>query len=343
LGKLASVRNYKVTLANGAIIQAVPVDPKGEAGGNDDFIEFTELHAASSKAAVKMWAEMTIPPAKHAHGQRWIDTYAGHVGESPILEMLYNQVVSPANLVQCEVEGLQLYARDDILMLWNTVPRMAWQTPEYYASEARVLPPSEFRRIHRNEWVTSENTFIPPEWWAQCRAELPPLRDDESVVVGIDAGVTNDCFAIVGVSRRGETTYVRFTRVWRPNGNALDFAEPEAFLRRIAQQFKVVCFVYDPYQLHDLATRLRRDGVGWFKAFPQGQERLLADKLLYDCIRDRRIVHDGNEVLTEHVLNANQKAEGEKLRLVKRAEHLKIDAAVALSMANSEARRLYVG
>lgn len=336
----ATIKNYRITLSNGAVIEAVPVDPSGEAGGNDDFIEFTELHAASSKAAVKMWAEMTIPPTKHGYGQRWIDTYAGHVGESPILEQLYQMTVNEGRQVHPEYP---IYANGDLLALWNTTPRLEWQTPEYYASEERILPPAEFRRMHRNEWVSSENTFIPAEWWAACKGAVPDRAADESVVVGIDAGVTNDCFAVVGVSRRGDMTYVRFAKVWQPKGTPLDFAEPEGYLREVAQRYPVTCFVYDPYQLHDMATRLRREGVGWFRSFAQGQDRLIADKLLYDGIRDRRVMHGGDPVLGEHLLNANQKSEGERLRIVKRAEHLKIDAAVALSMAHAEARRLYVG
>lgn len=37
--------------------------------------------------------------------------------------------------------------------------------------------------------------------------------------------------------------------------------------------------------------------------------------------------------LTQHVKNANARLEDERLRIVKRSEHLKVDLAVALSMA----------
>jgi len=100
----------------------------------------------------------------------------------------------------------------------------------------------------------------------------------------------------------------------------------------------------DPYRLADLASRLRREGVGHFREFAQGQPRLVADKQLYDMIRDRRIVHDGTLTdLREHVQNANRKDDGDKLRIIKRAEHLKVDLCVALSMSSSEAKRLNIG
>lgn len=246
----------------------------------------------------------------------------------------------PDNVIDIGIPDLGTYALGKIFVLWNTQPRLPWQSPEYYASEAVTLTPHEFARIHRNQWVTSENTFVPIEWWDACKTDelCPP---EAPVVVGIDAGVTNDCFAVVGVSRVGDYVYVRFCQIWRPaHGTALDFSLPDKFLREKAAEFNIIQFAYDPYQLHDMATRMRNDGVGWWREFSQSQERLLADKALYDNIRDRRIRHNGNVDLREHIANANSKTEGDKLRIVKRAEHLKIDACVALSMAHAEARRL---
>jgi phage terminase large subunit-like protein len=342
----ASIRNYKITIDNHTIIEAVPVDPKGEAGGNDDLIEFTELHAADSKAAQSMWSEMTISPTKHGYSQRWIDTYAGYSGESPILEQLYElgvkqgqQLTLPAAPIDLEV-----FANGSLLVLWNTQPRLIWQTPGYYASEAMVLTPPEFQRMHRNQWVASENVFVPGEWWDACRGEVPELLHNEPLVISADAGVTNDCFFVVAGFRRAAKVHVFRARVWKPpKGGAIDFSGPEQFIRELASQFNVIECAYDPYQLHDMATRLTRDGVCYMRSFSQGQDRLIADKLLYDTIRDRNIIHDGNADLSEHVKNANAKTEGEKLRIVKRVEHLKIDGCVSTSMLNYELQRLSVG
>lgn len=333
---------YHMEFDNRTRVEAVPVDPKGEAGGNDDLIVFSELWAANQTAAQRMWTEMTLSPTKYGQSQRWVETYAGFSGESPLLEQLYQTGVAEGRQLDLGVPGLEVYASDSarMLVLWNTQPRLPWQSAEYYAQEAAILLPSEFQRVHRNAWVTSENVFVPGEWWAACQGDT---AIDAPVVIGMDAGVSNDCFAIVGVSRRGDQVYVRFVRVWKPpKGGAIDFAEPEQAIHDLCQQYNVVQVAYDPYQLHQMATRLRRDGVTWMREFPQGQDRLKADKGLYDSIRDRHITHDGDAVLAEHIKNANAKSEGDvdKLRMVKRADHLKIDAAVALSMAHAESRRL---
>lgn len=348
LAARATVKNYKISMANQAVIEAIPVDPKGEAGGNDDLIEFTELHAAENRASLAMWTEMTLSPTKRGFSQRWIDTYAGHSGEAPILERLYDEIVRPENRIDPDLE---LYASGGRLALWNTAPRCEWQVSDdghaYYASEAKTLLPNEFQRVHRNQWVTSEDVFVPGEWWDACRGELPVFDARTPLVAAMDAGVSSDCFALVGVSRRGVIVYPRVVRVWTPEkGNPVDFAEVERFVRdELVKQYNVVQIAYDPHQLHDMATRLTRDRVAWLYEFSQREPRLVADKQLRDCIRERTIVHDGNPLLAAHVRNANSKSEGEidKLRIVKRAEHLKIDACVALSMANSEARRLMIG
>jgi len=337
---------YTIKTPGHTAIEAVPVDPKGEAGANDDFICFSELWAANQTAAQRMWTEMTLSPTKYGYSQRWVETYAGFSGESPLLEQLYETGVKAGRLLDVGIPGLELYANDTarLLCLWNTQPRLPWQTDDYYAQESAVLTPGEFARVHRNQWATSESTFVPAEWWHACYGDIPVFDDKTPVVVGMDAGVSSDTFALVGVSRVEDTTYVRFCRVWKPpKQGKIDFGEIDAFIRNeLVKQYNVVQIAYDPHQLHDMATRLKKDAVTWMFEFKQANPRLVADKALYDAIRDRKIIHDGDPQLTEHVRNANAKSEGDidKLRIVKRAEHLKIDAAVALSMANSEARRL---
>jgi hypothetical protein len=100
--------------------------------------------------------------------------------------------------------------------------------------------------------------------------------------------------------------------------------------------FNLVQITYDSYQLHDMATRLRRAGASWVDEFPQGSERLIADGDLHKLAIRRRLAHNGNATLREHVGNAKAKLQADeesKMRIVKRAPAMKVDAAVAASMA----------
>jgi len=91
-----------------------------------------------------------------------------------------------------------------------------------------------------------------------------------------------------------------------------------------------------------MATRKKKEGLTWFRAFSQGSDRLLADSQFRDLIRDRRFWHRGEVDLREHVQNANAKMDDNdsKVRLVKRTENAKIDLAVCASMGSYEILRL---
>lgn len=326
---------YKVSYPNGAKVECVPIDPSGEAGGNDDLIVYSELWGWKSKAHQRMWSEMTLSPNKWGNSQRWIDTYAGITGESPILEQLYD--VGKVQGVKVW-DDLEVYVNDSAKMLtvWVTQPMFPWQTAEYYAEQASTLTPSEFERMHRNQWASSQEAFVPIEWWDACKADLPPLEPKQSIILGVDAAVENDCFAIVGVTittRDGvKVPQVRYVKVWTPPKNGqIDFSAVEAELTRLIDTYSITCISYDPYQMADMAQRLGHRAF-WFE-FKQGAPRLMADKQLFDIIRDRRIEQNGDMVLRQHMLNADRKPDDDKLRIIKRAESQKIDSVVALSMA----------
>jgi len=343
------VVRYRITFPNHGFSESVAIDPSGEAGSNADLIVFSELWGAHQEAQQKMWTEMTLSPTKYGYSQRWVETYAGYSGESPLLEQLYQQGVNEGRrlLLPGAPKDLEVFANDSarLLVLWNTKPRLSWQTEDYYAQEAAVLTPSEFNRVHRNQWSSASGEFVPKEWWDKCAGIIPTITGNDGVVVGIDAGVASDCFAIVIATRKAGQVQVIYAKAWQPKpGHKLDFAGPEAELRRIAAEYNVLEFAYDQYQLHDMATRLsRKEGLGWFNDFSQGQQRMVADKNLYDLIRERRITHPNITVLNDHIQNANAQTDKEKMRIVKRAEHLKIDCAVALSMAAYETVRLNLG
>lgn len=347
---VCKVRGYRLEFPNGSFAESVPIDPTGEAGANADMVIFSELWGSHSQAQRRMWTEMTLPPAKFGRSFRWVETYAGYEGESVLLRQLYDLGVNPEQGGE-RVPGydkfnpaLNVYRNREarLFLLWNDVPRLSWQTPEYYAEQARILEPNEFERVHRNQWVTSMAAFVYPELWDACRESTPAEVDPrDPIIVAMDAGVSGDCFGIVALKRENGLSKVVELRKWvPPPGGKLEFeAEggPEKYLEHLCDKYNVIEVAYDEYQLHSTASRLRKKLVTFFRPFPQGQDRLIADKMLKDAIRERAIQHHGEEDLREHVLNALAKLEGEKIRLVKKNDKAKIDLAVCLSMAHYRA------
>jgi len=199
--------------------------------------------------------------------------------------------------------------------------------------------------------ATEEDTFLPAmALWDACRDALPPLGPHERCVLALDAAESNDTFATVIVSPHpadGARTAVRYVRPYVPvPGQPLDFDAIEADVRDLVSRYAIQEIAYDPMLLGQTVRRLTTGATpigAPCVPFPQGAQRLEADKGLFDAITQRRIAHDGDEALRAHVSNANRKmdAEGRRLRIVKRSYPLKIDLAVALSMG--QARCLALG
>lgn len=338
---LCRVTQTRIYFPNNSMVEAIPMDPEGEAGGNDDIVSYTEIWSWKSDKAQRMWTESTLSPTKFGKSVRWLDTYAGMTGESLVLEPLYKKAVkgSETNPDQIINKELEMYAIRDsrLFVLWNTRPRLPYQTAAYYNQERTSLTASEFSRVHENAWVSSEDAFTTPILWDACRAtEGPDWTNDDPMILVADAGVTNDNFGLLGISGDNDGYfYTRYVRRWLPpKDGRIDFNEVEQEIRRLCEEYNIIELAVDEYQLAQMSETLERDLIVNVHRFPQGKQREIADKRLQDAIRDRKVRHRGEPHLREHVLNANSKTQGEnKIRIVKRSQELKIDLCVCLAMA----------
>ena len=241
-----------------------------------------------------------------------------------------------------------------LFMYWDSgsrARRMPWQVGKkgdaYYEEEEAILHPRAFSRLHLNEWVGAESAFIPIEIWDACGEDLPELDAKTPIVIGVDAATTGDCFGAVAVSRhptRKTEPAIRAVKKWAPPaGGRIDYAQCEAWLREVVAHYNVIQIAYDQYQLEDMMQRFRREQLVWVKQFSQMGDRLVADRQLYDLILQKRIAHNRDPELREHIINANvklQKDEDSKMRIVKKSAGRHIDLAVAASMG--VARCLYL-
>ena len=165
----SAITNYKITLDNGATIEAIPIDPKGEAGGNDDFVCYSEIWGWKTRAALQMWTESTLSPLKYGQSMRWAETYAGSIGDSPVLEGMHQTGVTDGEQPDDRWREYEMYrnipARQ--FTLWTTRPSLPWQTEAYYDQERATLDPGEFDRVHRNQWSAFAGRIYPtfdPIW-----------------------------------------------------------------------------------------------------------------------------------------------------------------------------------
>jgi hypothetical protein len=308
---------------------------------------FTASVVILDEMAFMQWGESVytaVKPTIDAGGQLFIVSTAN--GDAGFFHKLWEDAVKGFNsFLAVFLSWRDRPGRDDA---WRAKVEAEALTSALDLQEYPATPEEAFQ-------ATGNERFLPSMLlWDACREDLPQLGVKEPMVVAMDAATSGDSFAVTGVTRhpapaRHMDIAVRGVRAWvPPKGGQIDFQGtpdnpgPELFVRGLAKQFNIVQICYDPYQLHDMATRMRKDGVAWLKEFSQAGARLEADKALSDLILQRRIAHDGNPTLRAHIDNADRKPDIEtrKLRIVKRESSLKVDLAVALSMASYECERL---
>src|SRR3990172_1502837 len=261
------VRGYKIEYPTNAISESIPIDPTGEAGANADMVIFSELWGSHSQAQRRMWTEMTPPPAKFGRSFRWVETYAGYEGESVLLKQLYDLGTDPAQGGE-PIPGaeqfsppLRAYRNREarLFLLWNDTPRLSWQTQEYYAEQAKILEPTEFERVHRNQWTSSMGAFIQAEVWDSCSSEIrSEVTIHDPVIVSMDASVSGDCFGVLALTRKNETSELVECRRWIPPPHGKITYEgpegPEEYVKYLCERYNVIEVAYDEYQLHSTAS-----------------------------------------------------------------------------------------
>lgn len=159
----SKITNYRITLDNGSTIEAIPIDPKGEAGGNDDLVVYSEIWGWKTRAAQTMWTESTLSPLKFGQSMRWAETYAGSQGEAPVLEGLHRAGVLDGEQPDDLWREYEMYRNTAArqFTLWTTKPTLPWQTKAYYDQESASLDANEFDRVHRNQWTAYAGRVYP--------------------------------------------------------------------------------------------------------------------------------------------------------------------------------------
>lgn len=335
---------YEVSFRNGCTVRAIPSNSKGEAGARFSLALFDELWAYVHTDALRLWSEFKIDPTR-LNSLKLAVGYAGYSGESELWQNLLEtglegQPIEELSNIINEDGSPCCFANGRLFVFWSHLPRQPWQTQEWLDSQAKSLIPAEFRRMIKTEFVPfTETSFTQVEWWDSCYSPLVrPIQagDNTPIVVALDLAsgtLGGDTIALVGVSKWGEAGFApKFIRVYEPGNERFDYDETAGKdLWWLIQNCNVMQLSFDPFQALNFIKQFQ--GVVWCKEFSQQTERTLADKFLYDLILGKRLAHDGNPVLKQHILNAGSKsADDGRLRLVKTHPRKKIDLAVALSM-----------
>jgi hypothetical protein len=305
----------------------------------------------TSEASRRAWDEMTPIPTV-ANSLRIIATYAGFENESDLLWDLYLQGVGKEENEKGQgelipgLEDLPCWKNGNLFTFWDHEPRMPWQTDEYYLSQRKSLRPSAFIRLHTNSWTSSDEEFIPIEWWDRaCKVFEKPADQDPNhpfryypVTISVDASTKRDCTAISGWTHdsvRGKTIML-FHQIWTPKaGEDFDLeATVENYIIEKTKTFHIVSVRYDPRDLHQTMTRLRARGIPCEEYIQNVGNMVKASQAFYVALQYNNIEAYPNEEWRKHIQMAVAENKGQGFRIVKDKGNRKahVDGAISSAM-----------
>lgn len=209
--------------------------------------------------------------------------------------------------------------------------------PDDMATATKQTTESAFRRWRLNQWVRTQESWLPVGAWERCVSTLD-LDLEQPVWVGIDMALKHDSIAVVIAQPQGERVVVR-SKIWQPKDEGVDVSEVEAYLRQVHQTYQVAEFAFDPAYFQRSAEALIDDGLPMVE-FPQSGQRMVpACGQTYELIVQNKVAHDGSPTFTDQVLSAAQRMTDSGWRLSKGKSRRKIDACIAMVMAVDRATR----
>jgi phage terminase large subunit-like protein len=323
----------RIEFADRSLIVPMATGYADAAGPNPTFTIFDEPWGIMSESGYRLWDEMVPSPARLISGRLAV-TYAGFLGESDLLEKLYQRGL------QGEEYEPDFYRQPGMLMVWSHEPLAPWQTPEWLEQARQQLRPNQYARMIENRWVDTDGSFVEMAWWdacvdPECRAVIADQRME--MWAAVDASTKHDATAIVGCTYDREQRKVRLVkhRIFRPTPEApLDF---EATIVRTLlewhQQFCLRAVTYDPWQMSAVAQRLTSAGLP-MREFPQTVPNLTeASTALFDLIKGRNLVAYPDDEMRLAISQAVARETARGWRIAKEKAGHKIDVVVALAQA----------
>lgn len=217
-----------------------------------------------------------------------------------------------------------------------------------------------FKTKHLNLWVQARDAFINMQRWAECKDASLKLEDCKGLPcwMGLDLASKVDIAALELLFLLEPGRYARFGRYYLPEetveqaenqhyrkwhaqglltvtpGNIIDFSEIESDVVSLSREYGAQAVGYDPHQATMLVTRLQDEGVPVVEFRPTVLNFSEPMKQVEALIRDRKLAHDGDEVMTWAMSNVVAKLDAkDNVYPRKERPENKIDPFVALCMA----------
>lgn len=201
--------------------------------------------------------------------------------------------------------------------------------------------PEDARRFFLNIPAPADGgeSWLPAGAWANCLVPGVSIPEGSTVTVGVDVALYHDNTAVAVVWQDDDGRFVVEARTWEPVAGKVDVADVMDHIRALTFRFDVQAVAYDPRFFDVPAGMLQDDGVPMLEV-PQTSARLVpACGFAFEQIVAGNVAHNGDEVLTSHVLSAARRTGDNGWTLSKGKSRQVIDACIAMVMAMWESQQ----
>ena len=217
-----------------------------------------------------------------------------------------------------------------------------------FESMVKRTPEAEFRTKRCNQWVSSQNAWLPAGVWDSLQDEVS-VDDFADVVLGVDGSFNGDTTAIVAVTvpkSKDEKPHVWLVKAWEKQPNdaddwRVDTLEVEQTIIEFAQKHPNTREIaFDPFRWQRTMQVLMDLGLPVVEYPSTSARRMVgACQKVFDSVTEATLTHDGDPLLARHLDNCKLKIDNLGARIVKesRASSRRIDAAVAFVIAYDRA------
>lgn len=199
----------------------------------------------------------------------------------------------------------------------KTANPASWMTEK--ALRERYEDPGEtlqrFKRFACGIWVRSEDTAISPEEWDALEDQRMVIPKGSPVWIGWDCAFRGpDTTALVPLwwKDNDHRVFGTPTVLQAPMEGMLDDREIVNALLEFEKEYSIEGIVFDPNAgAAALAQQLERDH-GWklIEHSQKGSTLAKADVRFLEAVRQKTIVHNGDPIFRNHVLNAVERSTG---------------------------------
>ena len=199
------------------------------------------------------------------------------------------------------------------------------------------MRPNLFKRLHKNLWVSEEESFISDEDFRACIDYKLKRRPEIKIPVwlGLDVGYRNDYTAICGVGKTDNKIFSVDHKIYIPSKTEeLQFDDVKRYLIELSKLYNIQGVYFDPYQAISLAQDLRKENINMVE-LPQTSGNCVAfSQCLFNLIKSQGINFYESEEIRISLINCKVVYSGRGWRIVKKSGTKKIDLAIALAMAS---------